>query len=65
MKKYYFAEANTIQDLNLIINVFAKQRWISEGKLIIMCHKGEVYYIQKLVYKPTWIEYIKEKLCIN
>ena len=65
MKYYYFAEAINIEKLNSIITEFSRERWIPEGKLIVMCHKGEVSYIQKLVYKRTWIEYIKEKLCIR
>jgi phosphomevalonate kinase len=65
MKSYYFAEASTIEKLNFIIKDFTRENWKCEGKLIVMCHKGEVSYIQKLMYKRTWLEYFKDNVCIR
>jgi hypothetical protein len=65
MRSYYFVETRTLEELNVRVKEFSRERWIAEGKLIVMCHKGEVSYIQKLMYKRTWWEYIRENVCIR
>ena len=65
MKFYHYAEAYNIENLNYILSNFERKRWVPDGKLIVIPHGEKVIYLQRLVYKRTWGEYIKHKFCIK
>ena len=58
-------EARTIESLNERIMEFSRDGWIVDENLIVTYHDGKVSYIQRLAYKRTWLEYIREKICIG